>query len=59
MYIQKFKEMKQEHGNKMTALVVGGAGGHLCDRLIMEGYNVVCVDNLSYRQYGKYKASAI
>ena len=27
MYIQKFKEMKQEHGNKMTALVVGGAGG--------------------------------
>lgn len=32
-----------------TALVAGGAGfigSHLCDRLIREGYNVVCVDNL-------------
>lgn len=41
--------MKQEHDNKMTALVAGGAGfvgSHLCDRLIAEGYDVLCVDNL-------------
>lgn len=32
-----------------TALVAGGAGfigSHLCDRLIMDGYNIVCIDNL-------------
>lgn len=33
-----------------SALVAGGAGflgSHLCDRLIGEGYTVICVDNLS------------
>ena len=32
-----------------TALVTGGAGflgSHLCDRLVEEGYRVICVDNL-------------
>ena len=32
-----------------TALVAGGAGfigSHLCDRLISEGYRVICLDNL-------------
>jgi dTDP-glucose 4,6-dehydratase len=34
---------------KQTAVVTGGAGflgSHLCDKLIAEGLNVVCVDNL-------------
>ncbi len=33
----------------MRALVTGGAGfigSHLCDRLLAEGYSVLCVDNL-------------
>src|SRR3954471_12260658 len=32
-----------------TALVTGGAGflgSHLCDRLVADGYRVICVDNL-------------
>jgi dTDP-glucose 4,6-dehydratase len=32
------------------ALVTGGAGfigSHLCERLLCEGYRVVCIDNLS------------
>lgn len=38
-------------GNKASSkvLVAGGAGfigSHLCDRLLLEGYEVVCVDNL-------------
>jgi dTDP-glucose 4,6-dehydratase len=35
---------------KKCAMVTGGAGflgSHLCERLISEGYSVVCVDNLS------------
>ena len=32
-----------------TAVVTGGSGflgSHLCDRLISEGINVICIDNL-------------
>jgi UDP-glucuronate decarboxylase len=35
--------------DRKTVLVTGGAGflgSHLCDRLIVEGHNVLCVDNL-------------
>ena len=34
---------------KPTVVVTGGAGflgSHLCDRLIQEGLNVICIDNL-------------
>ncbi len=34
---------------KKVCLIAGGAGfigSHLCDRMIQEGYNVICVDNL-------------
>ena len=37
-------------GERPRALVTGGAGflgSHICERLIAEGYLVVCVDNLS------------
>lgn len=37
-------------GKKRTALVTGGAGfigSHLCERLLDEGTNVVCVDNFA------------
>lgn len=36
--------------NMRRAVVAGGAGfvgSHLCDRLLIEGYNVFCIDNLS------------
>jgi dTDP-glucose 4,6-dehydratase len=36
-------------GKKKRALVTGGAGfigSHLCERLLQEGYKVVCMDNL-------------
>lgn len=34
---------------KQRVLVTGGSGflgSHLCDRLIKDGYDVICVDNL-------------
>ena len=34
----------------MRVLITGGAGflgSHLCDRLLAEGYTVICMDNLS------------
>ncbi|MFO7447143.1 MAG: UDP-glucuronic acid decarboxylase family protein [Ignavibacteriaceae bacterium] len=37
------------NNNKYTAVVTGGAGflgSHLCDRLIAENLNVICIDNL-------------
>ncbi|TCO45862.1 NAD-dependent epimerase/dehydratase family protein [Actinocrispum wychmicini] len=40
-----------EHvGGALRAMVAGGAGflgSHLCERLLADGYDVVCVDNLS------------
>jgi nucleoside-diphosphate-sugar epimerase len=36
-------------GRRPRALVTGGAGfvgSHLCERLLSEGYQVLCVDNL-------------
>lgn len=38
-----------EQNKQKKALVAGGAGfigSHLCDRLISEGYHVICLDNL-------------
>jgi len=37
-------------GNSKRVLITGGAGflgSHLCDRYIKEGYEVICMDNLS------------
>ena len=34
-------------------LVTGGAGfigSHLCERLLREGHDVICMDNLLHRQ---------
>ena len=38
-----------EQNKQRKALVAGGAGfigSHLCDRLLSEGYHVICLDNL-------------
>src|SRR5919112_5744471 len=40
---------------KPRALVTGGAGflgSHLCERLLAEGYSVVCMDSLSTGSFG-------
>ncbi|HVF02809.1 MAG TPA: NAD-dependent epimerase/dehydratase family protein, partial [Rubrobacteraceae bacterium] len=37
------------NNEKKRALVTGGAGfigSHLCERLLLEGYGVMCMDNL-------------
>ncbi|WP_047864617.1 UDP-glucuronic acid decarboxylase family protein [Rubrobacter aplysinae] len=42
--------MASAHGEPRRALVTGGAGfvgSHLCERLLSEGYSVVCLDDLS------------
>lgn len=41
-----------------TAVVTGGAGflgSHLCDKLIAEGFNVICIDNLLTGQLNNIK----
>lgn len=47
--LQKVKEKKAKESAVSTCLITGGAGfigSHLCDRLLEEGYRVVCMDNL-------------
>lgn len=44
-----YREFSDGRGNSMRVLVTGGAGfigSHLCDALLAEGHDVVCVDNL-------------
>ncbi len=41
--------MPRLHGSQKRVLVAGGAGfigSHLCERLVAEGHDVLCVDNL-------------
>ena len=41
--------MELEENNQNTVLVTGGAGfigSHLCKRLLNDGFDVVCMDNL-------------
>jgi dTDP-glucose 4,6-dehydratase len=43
------KEGRRNNLFKPTAVVTGGAGflgSHLCDRLLAEGFKVICIDNL-------------
>ncbi len=43
---------------KLSILVTGGAGfigSHLCDRLIQEGHNVICTDNLYTGQWANIR----
>lgn len=44
------KQQTQIKAKKPTALIAGGAGfigSHLCETLISQNFNVICVDNLS------------
>jgi nucleoside-diphosphate-sugar epimerase/spore maturation protein CgeB len=44
----KTREQKVRHKREQITLVTGGAGfigSHICDRLIGEGYRVICLDN--------------
>jgi dTDP-glucose 4,6-dehydratase len=49
---KKAEKMSKPHSRARTrprALVTGGAGfigSHLCERLLLEGYRVICMDNL-------------
>ncbi len=45
---------------KRRALVTGGAGflgSHLCERLLDDGLEVVCMDNLITGSVGEHRAS--
>ena len=45
----------------MRILVTGGAGfigSHLCDRLLTEGHDVICLDNFFTGRRGEYRAPA-
>lgn len=47
--------MQKERVNKGIVLVAGGAGfigSHLCHHLVLEGKNVLCIDNLSTGHMG-------
>ena len=50
MYNKGYEKNKEENDmDRKRILVTGGAGflgSHLCDRLIEQGYDVICVDNL-------------
>ncbi|MDP8227894.1 MAG: SDR family oxidoreductase [Candidatus Electryoneaceae bacterium] len=44
----KFDAITTSHTHKMRILVTGGAGfigGHLCDRLVEQKHDVICLDN--------------
>ncbi|OJY78865.1 MULTISPECIES: UDP-glucuronic acid decarboxylase family protein [unclassified Rhizobium] len=46
----KSARLSQKNANRRTVLVAGGAGflgSHLCERLLQEGHEVVCIDNFS------------
>jgi len=53
-------DKKQGYALNTRALVTGGAGfigSHLCDRLIAEKHDVICLDNFFYRSKAECGAS--